>query len=63
MNIGKFPAYRPRRLRKNENIRSLVRETVLTIDDLIYPMFVVEGKGIIEEISSMPGQYRYSIDT
>jgi len=63
MNIGKFPAYRPRRLRKNENIRSLVRETTIKVDDLIYPMFVVEGKGIKEEISSMPGQYRYSIDT
>ncbi|HIC87068.1 MAG TPA: hypothetical protein EYP03_02305 [Aquificae bacterium] len=45
MNIGKFPAYRPRRLRKNENIRSLVRETTIKVDDLIYPMFVVEGKG------------------
>ncbi|SNR61977.1 porphobilinogen synthase [Desulfurobacterium atlanticum] len=62
MITGKFPQLRPRRLRKNENIRRMVRETVLTVDDLIYPLFIVEGEGIKEEISSMPGQYRYSID-
>ena len=63
MIVGRFPELRMRRLRKNEAIRSLVRETVLTVDDLVYPMFVVEGKGIVEEIPSMPGKFRYSVDT
>jgi len=51
-----------RRLRKNAAIRNLVRETVLTGDDLIFPFFVVEGDGKKEPIVSMPGIYRYSID-
>lgn len=54
---------RTRRIRKNENIRSLVRETKISIDDLIYPIFVVEGEGIKEEITSLEGNYRYSVDT
>ncbi|AFK86660.1 MULTISPECIES: porphobilinogen synthase [Thermoanaerobacterium] len=53
---------RPRRLRGNETIRSMIRETSINIDDLIYPMFVVPGENIKEEISSMPGIYRFSID-
>lgn len=53
---------RSRRLRANENIRSLVRETNLTKDDFILPIFVVEGNNIKSEISSMPGTYHYSID-
>lgn len=53
---------RPRRLRKNPVIRGMVRETRLSADTLVYPMFVVEGENIKEEISSMPNQYRYSID-
>ena len=57
-----FPVHRPRRLRKNENIRKLVRETNLTVDDLIYPLFIEDGKDIKVEISSMPGIYRYSLD-
>lgn len=57
-----FPIYRPRRLRANENLRRLVRETSLSVDDLIYPMFVVHGKDIAIEISSMPGCYQYSVD-
>ncbi|AEH22409.1 Porphobilinogen synthase [Thermodesulfobacterium geofontis OPF15] len=57
-----FPEYRPRRLRRTENIRSLVRETHLTIDDLIYPLFICEGKNIKQEIRSMPEVYRFSID-
>lgn len=57
-----FPEYRARRLRRTEAIRSLVRETVLTVDDLIYPLFICEGKGIKEEIASMPGIYRFSLD-
>ncbi|WP_457567544.1 porphobilinogen synthase [Desulfurobacterium sp.] len=62
MITGKFPQLRLRRLRKNENIRRMVRENRLSVDDLIYPLFIVEGEGIKEEIKSMPGQYRYSID-
>lgn len=54
--------YRPRRLRRNENIRSLVRETILTVDDFIAPIFVIAGKNIKNEISSMPGIYQYSVD-
>ena len=57
-----FPIHRPRRLRKNENIRRLVRETKLSVDDLIYPLFIEDGKDIKVEISSMPGIYRYSLD-
>ena len=53
---------RPRRLRVNEKIRSLVRETSLQPEQLIYPMFVVEGRDIKQEIMAMPGQYRYSVD-
>lgn len=53
---------RTRRTRKDENIRSLVRETRLSVDDLIYPIFVVEGEGIKEEITSLEGNYRYSVD-
>ncbi len=58
----KFPLTRPRRLRSNDLIRSLVRETRLTLDDLVYPMFVVDGSNTVEEVSSMPGVYRYSPD-
>ena len=57
-----FPIHRPRRLRKNENIRRLVRETTLSINDLIYPIFIEDGQNIKSEIQSMPGIYRYSID-
>ena len=54
---------RTRRLRKSENIRRLVRETQLSVNDLIYPLFIEEGKGIEKEIVSMPGIKRYSLDT
>ena len=53
---------RPRRLRQNEAIRNMVAETAVNPDALVYPMFVVEGSGIREEIPSMPGQFRFSID-
>ena len=53
---------RPRRLRKNEVIRNMVAETVVNPDALVYPMFVVEGENVKEEIPSMPNQYRFSID-
>jgi len=58
-----FPTARPRRLRGSETIRRLVRETVLTTDDLIYPLFVAPGTGVKHEISSMPGNYHWSTDT
>ena len=54
---------RPRRLRRNPVIRSMVRETRVSPDSLIYPLFVCEGKGIRHEIPSLPGQYHYSVDT
>jgi porphobilinogen synthase len=54
--------YRPRRLRLNEQIRDLVRETQLRVKDFIYPLFIVEGNGIKREIASMPGQYHFSVD-
>lgn len=57
-----FPIIRNRRLRANESIRRLVRETIITPDDFIVPLFVVEGKGIKEEIASMPNYYRLSLD-
>lgn len=53
---------RPRRLRKNETLRKMVRETRMDKSSLIYPMFVREGVGVKEEIPSMEGQYRYSVD-
>jgi len=57
-----FPIYRPRRLRKNENLRRMIRETKLSRDDFIYPLFVIHGRGIRLEISSMPGLAQLSID-
>lgn len=57
-----YPLRRNRRLRLNESVRSLVRETIVTPDDFLVPLFVVEGKGIKDEIPSMPGYYRYSLD-
>ena len=53
---------RPRRLRRNEGIRALVRETTLTPDDFVYPLFVCEGEGVRKEIASMPGVFNLSID-
>ena len=53
---------RPRRLRNGALLRSMVRETRISADTLIYPMFVQEGEHIREEIPSMPGQYRWSLD-
>jgi porphobilinogen synthase len=53
---------RPRRLRKSESVRRMVRETQLTVHDLIYPLFVMEGTQQKIEVPSMPGCYRYSLD-
>ena len=57
-----FPEYRARRLRKNENLRRLIRETSLSVDDLVYPLFVVPGKSVKKPITSMPGQFQLSVD-
>jgi porphobilinogen synthase len=57
-----FPEYRPRRMRKNENFRALIRETQLSAGQLIYPLFIMPGKNKREEISSMPGVFRLSVD-
>ncbi|MBS9461142.1 porphobilinogen synthase [Flagellimonas sp. 389] len=57
-----YPLIRNRRLRASESIRRLVRETIVTPDDFLVPLFVVEGKGIKEEIPSMPNYYRMSLD-
>lgn len=54
--------FRPRRLRKNQAIRDMVRENQLSVKDFIYPVFVEEGEGIKKEITSMPGIFRYSLD-
>lgn len=57
-----FPQQRPRRLRRSEMIRRMVRETILQVDDLIMPLFVVRGRGIRKEIPPMPGNYQLSVD-
>ena len=54
--------HRPRRLRRNGTLRRLVRETVLTVDDFIYPLFVMEGENQRQEVPSMPGCHRYTLD-
>ena len=54
--------FRPRRLRKNEMIRAMVRENHLTVSDFIYPLFIEEGENIKKEIATMPGVFRYSLD-
>ncbi|HMB62679.1 MAG TPA: hypothetical protein VKN36_06375, partial [Eudoraea sp.] len=57
-----YPLRRNRRLRTTRSIRALVRETTLSPDDFLVPLFVVEGKGVKDAIPSMPGQYRLSLD-
>jgi len=57
-----FPEYRPRRLRRTEALRAMVRETELSVKHLIYPLFICPGKGVRQEVSSMPGVYRLSVD-
>ncbi|MBI5789174.1 MAG: porphobilinogen synthase [Candidatus Schekmanbacteria bacterium] len=58
-----FPTYRPRRLRETPNLRRLVRETRLSVENLVYPVFVTHGTNVKREIPSMPGNYHYSVDT
>ncbi len=60
--MSHFPIYRPRRLRRTENLRRLVRETKLDSFDLIMPYFVVEGTGVKREVSSMPDIFHFSVD-
>jgi porphobilinogen synthase len=57
-----FPIHRPRRLRSSSQVRRMVRETVLTTSDLIYPLFAVPGSAIAKEVKSMPGVYQLSVD-
>ena len=57
-----YPLRRNRRLRANNSIRNLVRETILRPSDFLVPLFVVEGHGVKEEIPSMPNYYRLSLD-
>lgn len=59
---GKFPNTRPRRMRRDDFSRRLMQENILTVNDLIQPMFVIEGEVLRQEIASMPGVYRMSID-
>src|SRR5690349_6220886 len=60
--LSNFPRLRMRRMRRDDFSRRLMRENVLTTNDLIYPMFVIEGKGRTEAVASMPGIERYTID-
>ncbi|MGN0286977.1 MAG: porphobilinogen synthase [Atopobiaceae bacterium] len=62
MEYGKFPAYRPRRMRDGELARNFIRETKISADDFIYPMFILPGKGKRVEVPSMPGVYQVSTD-
>src|SRR5215211_1861691 len=57
-----YPLHRPRRLRGHPRLRDLVREQRLTVDDLIYPLFIYHGKDLRREIASMPGQFQLSLD-
>ncbi|MCE9580327.1 MAG: porphobilinogen synthase [Deltaproteobacteria bacterium] len=57
-----YPDYRPRRMRRTETLRRMVRETRLSVDNLVYPMFVVPGTGVERAIPSMPGQANLSVD-
>src|SRR5713101_6530224 len=57
-----FPRQRPRRLRGSEPLRRMVRETHVTTDDLVYPLFVAPGTGLKREIPSMPGNFHWSVD-
>jgi len=59
---GRFPATRMRRMRRDDFSRRLMRESVLTADDFIYPVFVLEGQGRVEKVASMPGVERQSLD-
>jgi porphobilinogen synthase len=57
-----FPDYRPRRMRRTDALRRMVRETALSVDDLILPLFAIDGKGVKNHIDAMPGHYQLSTD-
>jgi porphobilinogen synthase len=57
-----YPDFRPRRMRRTEGLRRMMRETRLSVDDLIYPLFIVPGSGVDKPIASMPGQSHLSVD-
>ncbi len=57
-----FPDYRPRRMRQSKAFRRMIRETQLTVNDLIMPLFVVEGRNVKNPIASLPGQFQLSVD-
>lgn len=57
-----FPEFRPRRMRQSETLRAMIRETRLSTEQMIYPLFVLPGKGIRQEVASMPGVFRLSVD-
>ncbi|UCV14618.1 porphobilinogen synthase [Quatrionicoccus australiensis] len=61
-STGRFPGTRMRRMRRDDFSRRLMRESVLTVDDFIYPVFVLEGEGRVEKVASMPGVERQSLD-
>ena len=58
-----YPEYRPRKLRRTESLRALIRETTLSPKHLIYPLFIIHGKGIKHPIDAMPGCYQFSVDS
>ena len=58
-----FPDYRPRRMRQSDALRRMIRETVITPDDLILPLFAIGGKGVKNPIEAMPGHFQHSIDS
>jgi|TARA_B110000503_G_C7110532_1_gene397878 porphobilinogen synthase len=62
LDFADFPSHRPRRLRRDDFSRRLVRENHLSVNDFIYPVFVLEGEGIEQPVQSMPGVSRYSLD-
>lgn len=57
-----FPTFRPRRLRRNANLRRMIRETILSVDHLIYPLFAAPGKSVRNPVGSMPGVFQMSLD-
>src|SRR3954451_24888113 len=61
-STSRFPHVRPRRLRQHPGLRDIVRENAVTINDLVYPLFVYHGQDLRREIPSMPGQYQRSLD-
>jgi porphobilinogen synthase len=57
-----FPEFRARRMRRTDTLRRMIRETRLSVDDLVYPLFVVPGRGVRNEVRSMPGVFQLSVD-